>query len=348
MQRVVVGLSGGVDSAVSAALLKRQGYEVIGAFIKIWQPEFIECTWQTDRLDTMRVCAALDIPFREVDLSGEYKEEVVSRMLSEYTAGRTPNPDVLCNRSIKFGSFAQWAYRQGAEYVATGHYARIGESSAGPTLLRGRDTEKDQSYFLHTLSQEDLRKILFPVGGVEKRKVRELAEEFNLPIAAKHDSQGLCFVGDVSMADFLSRYISLSQGAVLNTAGERIGTHDGAALYTIGQRHGFRITTADVSKVPQFVVRIDTEANTITVSPDKNTATRLKTNVRELHWIGEQPVLPFSCEAQTRYRETPVSVTLQKVGAEVEISFSQPHIFSAGQSIVFYVGEQCLGGGILK
>src|ERR1041385_6375895 len=190
MKKVFVGLSGGVDSAVSAALLKERGYHVTGVFIKIWRPEFIECTWKEDRIDAMRVCAALEIPFKELDLSEVYKKDIIDSMVKDYARGVTPNPDVLCNRSIKFGGFAKWAFDEGADRIATGHYARTENGK----LLRGVDEKKDQSYFLHLVSENDLKRTLFPVGEMKKTQVRELAKKFNLPVAQKPDSQGLCFI----------------------------------------------------------------------------------------------------------------------------------------------------------
>src|SRR3989344_860547 len=249
MSTVFVGLSGGVDSAVSAALLKEAGHSVVGAFIKIWRPEFIECPWQKERLDAMRVGAHLGIPFREIDLSDEYKKDVIDDMIANYTRGITPNPDVLCNRHIKFGAFKEWAHAGGADLVASGHYARIVKTGNRFQLHRGKDTHKDQSYFLWRLTEKDLETTLFPVGGFTKPEVRALAEKFGLPVATKKDSQGLCFVGEVTMRDFLARYIDLKQGKVLDEAGAVIGEHDGAALYTLGERHGFRIENASASTI---------------------------------------------------------------------------------------------------
>lgn len=339
MTTVFVGLSGGVDSATSAALLKERGYDVIGAFIKIWQPEFIECTWREDRLDAMRICASLGIPFREINLSDEYQKRVVDSMIADYRAGITPNPDVLCNEKIKFGSFFSWALSEGADFVATGHYARI----EGPSLARAVDANKDQSYFLHRISSEELARTIFPIGDLHKDEVREHAKRFNLPVAAKPDSQGLCFVGDVSMRDFLKRFIVVENGPVLDMQGNQIGTHEGAALYTLGQRHGFTVKNGP-AEGSHYVVAIDTAKNAITVSRERSDAARKEISMRDIHWIGETPGFPVRLQAQTRYREIPVAVTIEK---DSVARFDEPHIASPGQSIVLYDGDICLGGAFI-
>lgn len=345
-QTVFVGLSGGVDSAVSAALLKEQGYTVVGVFIKIWQPEFIECTWAKDRLDAMRVAAALSIPFREIDLSRDYEKGVVAEMIGSYQRGETPNPDVACNRKIKFGTFAQWARQNGADIIATGHYARIHREFGMAQLLRSIDTNKDQSYFLYQLDKNDLLKTIFPVGGMTKDQVRRKAQSLKLPVADKHDSQGLCFIGDVSMRDFLKRFIAVEQGAVLDMQGTVIGRHDGAALYTLGQRHGFAVDGALAQK-PHYVTSLDTVANTITVSENKLDAACTRVGIRDLTWVGKLPTLPAHMTAQTRYRETPVAITIERSTDEYIVEFDEPHIASPGQSIVFYDQDVCLGGAIV-
>ncbi|MFC1802234.1 tRNA 2-thiouridine(34) synthase MnmA, partial [Patescibacteria group bacterium] len=241
-KKVFVGMSGGVDSSVSAVLLKKQGYNVVGCFIKTWHPDFLPCTWKEDRLDAMRVCAFLEIPFIDIDLEKEYKEEVFQYMVSEYREGRTPNPDVMCNKKIKFGGFFKKAMSLGADFVATGHYARNVLRGGKQNLMKGVDNNKDQTYFLWTLTQEKLEKIIFPIGHLEKKEVRKLAKKFNLPTAEKKESQGLCFVGKIEMKDFLKRFLEEKKGDVLNEKGEVVGWHEGAQYYTIGQRHGFIIT----------------------------------------------------------------------------------------------------------
>ncbi len=357
MRKIFVGLSGGVDSAVSAALLKEQGHEVVGAFIKIWSPEFLECTWREDRLDAMRVCATLGIPFREIDLSREYREEVVGDMIEQYRQGITPNPDVLCNRRIKFGAFSRWALTQGAEMIATGHYARIEKRGNIFSLLAGKDATKDQSYFLYRLGQEDLARTLFPIGEYEKGEVRALARKFDLPVAVKPDSQGLCFAGDISMPEFLARFISLGKGPIINEHGERIGEHDGAALYTIGQRHGLHIarSSSQSSELlrrsesgPYFVIRVDTASNTVFVSSRHGDALAHEATLRDTHWIeGETPDLPLHAEAVPRYHAVRAAVTISDGGDSMRACFTDPQLISPGQSLVFYEGERCLGGGIV-
>ncbi|HTR19041.1 MAG TPA: tRNA 2-thiouridine(34) synthase MnmA [Candidatus Paceibacterota bacterium] len=344
MKTVYVGLSGGVDSAVSAALLKEQGFDVVGAFIKIWSPEFIECTWQEDRLDAMRVCAALQIPFREIDLSEEYKREVVRSMIEDYQRGITPNPDVLCNRSIKFGHFATWAFASGADRVATGHYARIREVNGQFKLLRALDPNKDQSYFLYRLGQSDLSRTLFPIGGYKKSDVRALAKKFDLPNAEKPDSQGLCFVGDVSMKDFLGRFITLLPGDVVDENGKIVGTHDGAALYTVGERHGFTSAGSE----PKYVVGTDVPKNIVHVSSKREAAARRFVSLLEPSWVHGTPAFPLSASGQARYREPPFRVSIEARKSALVATFESPRIAAPGQSLVLYDGDTCLGGGIIN
>ena len=344
-KKVFVGLSGGVDSAVSAALLKQRGFNVTGVFIKVWQPDFLPCSWRDERRDAMKVAIALDIPFLFFDFEEEYKKGVVDKMIAEYKAGRTPNPDVLCNKEVKFGAFWKKAREMGADCIATGHYARIEEGM----LKEGKDKEKDQSYFLWTLNQSDLPHILFPISDLRKSEVRRLARKYNLPVSEKKDSQGICFIGDVSMEEFLSHFISAKLGDVLNTKGEVIGTHKGALLYTIGERHGFEITKKQPEDGAFYILSKDMGANTITVSnkePEIISLSPIKITVKNINWITE-PLGP-SLSTKVRYRGEKMPVILSLVGSRLAVEFREPvRGLSLGQSIVFYDGEVCLGGGVM-
>lgn len=351
-KKVFVGLSGGVDSAVSAALLKQVGYDVTGVFIRAWQPDWMmraggsyHCTWREERRDAMKVAIALDIPFLFLDLEKEYKEGVVDKMLSEYKAGRTPNPDVLCNKEIKFGHFWEFAKKHGADFIATGHYAQNEKGS----LKEGEDKEKDQSYFLWTLTQKDLEHVLFPVGSLEKREVRELAQKFKLPVAEKKDSQGICFMGDVSMEEFLGHFISAKPGKVLNTSGEVIGTHEGLIYYTVGERRGFEVIKKDASSGPFYVIWKDLKKNLLIVSDDESEIMELspkKIVLKEVNWINE-PEAP-EVSARIRYRGEKLACSLSADGKKLAVEFNEPvRGLSLGQSIVFYQGKNCLGGAIM-
>jgi tRNA-specific 2-thiouridylase len=359
---VFVGLSGGVDSSVSAALLKDAGYAVTGVFIRVWSPPWMVCTQKDDERSARDVAEYLDIPFRIFDLSETYKREIVDDMIATYTVGKTPNPDALCNKYIKFGGFLSWAIAEGADFVATGHYARIapirqsiwkrvfrqrGEIRAR-TLLRGADKNKDQSYFLWTLGQDALARALFPVGGYTKPEVRAIAASYGLPTATRKDSQGLCFVGHVDMKEFLGHYIEPKTGDVLNKDGRVIGMHDGAHLLTIGQRHGFYITAKTPDDSPYYVVSKDIGANTVTVAHEED-MTRWK--VREVDidrtsWIEGEPAIDKRYGAQIRYRQTPMFCTITTIDTEkktARVRFKNPILFVPGQSLVLYDGDVCLG-----
>lgn len=369
--KVFVGLSGGVDSAVSAALLKQEGYDVTGVFIRAWQPDWLPCTWREERRDAMKVAIALDIPFLFLDLEQEYKKGVVDKMLSEYKAGRTPNPDVLCNKEIKFGHFWNFAKEYGADFIATGHYAKVARKNAlsssaedvrstpasavrdvfSPQLLlkEGQDKEKDQSYFLWTLTQEDLEHTIFPIGHLEKRAVRELARQFKLPVSDKKDSQGICFMGDVSMEDFLSHFIKSKRGKVLNTNGGVIGTHTGLIYYTIGERHGFEVKVKSASSGPFYVVAKDTKKNTLTVSDQEAEIISFSPQKLSLRDVSLSiPALETELTARMRYRGEKLPVSLSKVGKRWILEFAEPvRGLSLGQSVVFYDGSTCLGGAVM-
>ncbi len=372
-------MSGGVDSSVSAALLQKDGYDVTGVFIKVWQPDWIECTWREDRRDAMRVCAHLGIPFITLDLEKEYKKEVIDYMISEYSIGRTPNPDVMCNQHVKFGAFYDWAMKQGADYVATGHYSQIckketllrkmlrkgeegkegkNQRTESLSLCAGTDPNKDQSYFLWTIKNAQLEHILFPVGDIEKPEVRKLAHKFGLPNADKKDSQGLCFIGKIDVKDFLSKYIEQKSGNVLNIKGEIIGTHSGSLLITIGERRGFIITKKTPNDAPYYVISKDTEANTITVTnnnPDSSTtktttnASNIVANISNVNWISEIPTVGAKLRARSRYRQPLQNIQITNLNNQnVEIKFETAQdTLTSGQSLVIYDGEVCVGGGII-
>jgi tRNA-specific 2-thiouridylase len=378
MKKVFVGLSGGVDSAVSAALLKKDGFDVTGVFIKAWTPPGYPCTWKEDRRSAMRVAAILDIPFITLDLEKEYKKEVVDYMIAEYKEGRTPNPDVMCNKEIKFGHFLKFALDNGADFVATGHYARtlqtklpkkvlekslacatrrpppaltacragedFSERSFFWQLWEGTDKNKDQSYFLWTLTQDQLKHILFPIGDLQKPEVRKLAGKFGLPQAARKDSQGLCFLGKVDMKGFLARYIPQKKGEVLNSDGEKIGYHNGALFFTIGERHGFNITNKLEKKTPLYVIEKNVEKNTITVAPavEKLSSNSKSVILKNINIIGEIPNKKLLC--RIRYRQEKIDCKFD--GNKVIFDKSQMGV-APGQSLVLYKDEICLGGGII-
>jgi len=394
--KVFVGLSGGVDSAVSAALLKERGYAVTGVFIKAWTPEGYPCTWKEDRRSAMKVAAILDIPFITLDLEKEYKKEVVDYMIAEYKKGRTPNPDVMCNKEIKFGHFLKFALENGADFVATGHYALLSPKSdfgltrsrtSGYQLLEGADKNKDQSYFLWTLTEKQLKHTLFPIGSLQKNEVRKLAKKFGLPQAARKDSQGLCFLGKVDMKEFLSRYITSKKGEVLNKRGEVIGHHFGALFFTIGERHGFTITKKTTEERPWYVIEKDIKKNTLTVAPKIISPSTRKKITNEKVWpsdseetrglfqekffsgtnsvtlnninlISKIPSKKLLCRIRYRQEKIKCQITPQKSNQQGEpllrITFAKPQMGVApGQSLVLYLPTQagdsdiCLGGGII-
>ena len=365
-KKVFVGLSGGVDSSVAAALLKKEGYDVTGVFIKAWHPDFLTCDWRGERQYAMRVCAVLDIPFETFDFEKEYKKEVVDYMISEYKAGRTPNPDVMCNRRIKFGLFLEEAVRRGADYIATGHYARIkhdtntrmdtndaNKNSPKYKLLTGADKEKDQSYFLWTLGQRELSRSLFPVGHLQKSEVRDIARDFGLPTAEKKDSQGLCFLGQVDMAEFLGRYLPKKKGQVKDTSGEIIGEHEGAHFYTVGQRHGFKIRQKSAGERPYYVVVKNEAKNEINVSDrleDKKKELSSRVVLGDTNWISSPPEGRKEYRGRIRYRQLLRKAVIKvKENGKAVVDFKEPQrVVSAGQSAVFYDGEEVLGGGVVN
>ena len=350
-KKVYVAMSGGVDSSVSAALLKEQGYDVTGVFIKTWHPPFLECTWKEERNDAMQVCAHLGIPFKTFDLEEEYKKEVVDYMISEYASGRTPNPDVMCNEKIKFGAFFTQAKKEGADYIATGHYARTLIDDGKVQLLTGVDTHKDQSYFLWRVPRDVFANVLFPVGGIEKTKVREEAHRCGLSVADKKDSQGVCFLGQVDMKEFLKRFINVVPGDVLNEQGECIGTHEGALLYTLGQRHGFTVTKKTPTDGAFYVVSKNVENNTLVVSQHLQTEhafAHTAITLENTNWISNIPEKGKKYTARFRYRQALQECTLEIFEDGARIYFVEgQHSIALGQSLVVYDGEVCVGGGVV-
>jgi tRNA-specific 2-thiouridylase len=343
-RRVYVGISGGVDSSLSAALLMEKGYDVTGVFIKVWQPDFIECTWKEDRLDAMRVAAGLGIPFVTLDLEKEYKQGVIDYMIEEYRTGRTPNPDVMCNREVKFGAFWRWAQEQGAEYIATGHYAITDNEH----LYVSKDLSKDQTYFLWTLTADDLKHVIFPIGNMIKDEVRKEATKRGLHTSAKKDSQGLCFVGDIDFKTLLKEYIKEEPGDVTNESGEVIGSHSGAMFYTIGERHGFSISKKGTDDAPYYVIAKNMATNTLVVSHEKISRKHMSIVLEKTSFVNSLPEEGLTCEARGRYRAPRAGVKLHIVHGTWGVEVTHGDIVpTPGQSLVLYDGGRCLGGGIM-
>ena len=349
-ETVFVGLSGGVDSSVAALRLKKAGYQVVGVFIKVWHPDFMVCNWEAERLDAMRVAAHLEIPFLTCDAEDAYKDAVAHYFIEEYKAGRTPNPDVLCNKEVKFGAFMRFAKERGADFIATGHYVMRKEGSEGFELHRGHDTNKDQSYFLWSLSVEQIAYSLFPIGDTDKEQIRKEATNAGIPTAAKKDSQGICFLGHVDIPEFLSHYTTLVPGNVLDSHGTVIGTHQGALVYTLGQRHGFTLTNNDTERPQHYVIGKDLKKNTVIVSEQRPLLATDET-IRLNQIVLRSPLaVGDSIEAQFRYRQAPFPITITALD-QTQMSITAPSGVerpATGQSCVLYRGSQCVGGGIIE
>lgn len=355
-KKVYVGMSGGVDSAVAASLLKKEDFDVLGVFIKIWHPTISNCDWKAEMRDAMRVCAHLAIPFKMIDLSDLYFEKVIGYMLDEYKHGRTPNPDVMCNEVVKFGAFYDWAITNGADYIATGHYAQIVTSETGYYMKQGIDEGKDQTYFLWRIKKEQLERIFFPIGKFTKQKIRSIAEKIALPNANKRDSQGLCFIGDINVKQFIKNNIKVKPGVVLTESGEIIGEHDGAILYTVGERHGFKTTTKNAENKPYFVVTTNYKNNTITVTNNYEELTgateELQLSDVNLFVTKEYFTNNNKIFAMCRYHAPLQLCTLyfdsEKDGVVLKFKKPQEKI-AKGQSVVFYDESGiCLGGSVVS
>lgn len=354
--RIVVGLSGGVDSAVSALLLKRQGYDVIGVYMNNWEEtdENGVCTGETDWQDVRAVCDIIDIPYYSVNFAQEYRDRVFSYFLSEYKLGRTPNPDVMCNREIKFKAFLDFAQKLQAEKIATGHFCQSAAEENGKTLLlKGADGNKDQSYFLYMLGQKQISSVVFPVGGITKGEVRELAEKAGLPVSRKKDSTGVCFIGERNFKRFLSQYLPANAGDMVTEDGKTVGQHDGLMYYTLGQRRGLGIGGSGDGR-SWFVVGKDMEKNRLIVAQGEDAKSLYSHTVictDETYIAGEPPAevgVPFECTCKYRYRQSdqPVTVTRLGQGSFSVYSKEPQRAVTPGQSLVLYSGNNCLGGGI--
>lgn len=352
---VVVGLSGGVDSSVTAALLKEAGFAVSAIFMKNWNEptESGHCRWEEDVADALNVCERLDIPLNTVDLSQAYWDGVFEDFLSEYARGRTPNPDILCNREVKFKAFLAHARELGGAFVATGHYARIRERDGRHELLKGTDANKDQSYFLYTLGQPQLAASLFPVGDLPKTEVRARAQTLGLITHDKKDSTGICFIGEQRFREFLSRFLPAQPGLIRDLDGRVLGEHQGVFYYTLGQREGLRVGgVKGVAEGAWYVVSKDVPANELRVAQGHDHPALMSRTLEAdtLSWVaGEAPRLPLHCRAKTRYRQPDQACTLTALEhGRAYVTFDQPQrAVTPGQSVVFYDGEVCLGGGII-
>jgi len=351
-KKVFVGLSGGVDSSVSAALLKYLDYDVEGVFIKVWQPDWMTCSWKEDKRDAMRVAADLNIPFHFLNLSKEYKDNVVDYMVEEYKKGRTPNPDVMCNAHVKFGGFYDWAKAQDKDaLIATGHYAQsVFDSVRGEqVILKGIDKGKDQSYFIWQINADQLSSIIFPLGHIPKTVTRNIAEYFDLHNKSRKDSQGLCFIGHVDMKEFLGHFIKLKQGSVLDVEKNIIGEHKGSEIYTLGQRGGITLFDNNDDQKPLYVVDKDIDSNTITVSEIRESLAidPEKIILQDCNWRHK---LPLTCIANIRYHGKNMTcriISQNESETIISVDVEKDQI-TPGQSIVLFDKDVCLGGGVVK
>jgi len=354
-QRVVVGMSGGVDSSVAAYLLKQQGYDVVGLFMKNWEDDDTDeyCSSRQDFLDAVSVADVIDVPIEVVNFSTEYKDRVFSHFLAEYQAGRTPNPDVLCNAEIKFKAFLDHANKLGADYIATGHYAQVRKVGGLFQLLKGEDGTKDQSYFLYRLNQTQLASTLFPIGHLYKREVRKIAKELKLPNFSKKDSTGICFIGERPFREFLNRYLPHEPGEIQTPEGKVIGQHIGLMYYTIGQRQGLGIGgTRDGGDEPWFVSAKDMIRNVLVAVQGHNHPDLLRPSLKaaDLTWIsGERPHCNWVYAAKTRYRQADAPCTIANFMQDhCQVDFAQEQwAVTPGQSVVIYESKVCLGGGVI-
>lgn len=353
--KVIVGMSGGVDSSVSALLLQQQGYHVEGLFMKNWDEDdgTEYCTAKDDLSDAQAVCDKLGIPLHTANFAAEYWDNVFEHFLSEYQAGRTPNPDILCNKEIKFKAFLDYALQLGADLIATGHYVRNQLDGERATLIKGLDNNKDQSYFLHAVSGKEIAKTLFPVGEISKPEVRRIAELHGLVTHDKKDSTGICFIGERRFKDFLEQYLPAKPGKIENTQGDIMGDHTGLMYHTIGQRQGLGIGgVKGASEEPWYVVDKDLERNVLIIAQGSQHPRLFKQGlfVTSIDWVNPfDETLPFSCKAKTRYRQADQDCTLERTERGYQVLFTEPQrAITPGQSVVFYKDDICLGGAIIE
>ena len=354
---VIVGMSGGVDSSVAAYLLLQQGYKVEGLFMKNWEEDdgTEYCTALEDMADAQSVCDNLGIPLHKANFAAEYWDNVFEHFLHEYKAGRTPNPDILCNKEIKFKAFLEYACELGADYIATGHYAQRSEDLQSAKLMKGLDANKDQSYFLHAVSGRQLAKTLFPIGAMEKPQVRQIAEQQGFINHNKKDSTGICFIGERRFSDFLEQYIPAQPGKITTDSGDIIGDHRGLMFYTLGQRQGIGVGgLKNHTESPWYVVKKDLEKNTLVVAQGNNHPLLFTQSLScsKVDWVsGTAPELPFQCAAKTRYRQPDQACIIknQPEGTGYLVSFAnKQRAVTPGQSVVFYDALNCLGGGVIE
>lgn len=356
-KKVIIGMSGGVDSSVSAFILQQQGYQVEGLFMKNWEEDDDTdyCTAAADLADAQAVADRLGMKLHKINFAAEYWDNVFEHFLNEYKAGRTPNPDILCNKEIKFKAFLEYAAEDlGADYIATGHYVRRRGDDQNAQLLRGLDANKDQSYFLYTLSKKQVGQSLFPVGDIEKPIVRAIAEDLGLATAKKKDSTGICFIGERKFKDFLARYLPAQPGDIKTVDGKIIGRHDGLMYHTLGQRKGLGIGgVKGLSEDPFYVVEKDLINNVLIVAQGHDNSALLSTGLiaTQLHWVDREPIREnVRCTVKTRYRQTDIACEIQPINDDtIRVIFDEPQIaVTPGQSAVFYQGEVCLGGGVIE